>query len=207
MAEALNSFAIKQPLRLMFQDEARFGRISDCRYCWAKFPLRPTVKAMLTHQYVYAYGAVSIPEGNFDSLVLPHVNSECMALFLAEVAARYPKDNIVMVLDGAGWHKSLSMPIPTNIRLLSLPPYSPELNLVEHIWDELREKCFHNRAFDSLDALEDHLVDGLLALERDQQRNKSICNWDWIIKATSNANYNYMIHDVPPYCMSRFRND
>jgi hypothetical protein len=38
----------------MFQDEARFGRISDCRYCWAKFPLRPTVKAMLTHQYVYA---------------------------------------------------------------------------------------------------------------------------------------------------------
>ena len=51
----------------MFQDEARFGRISDCRYCWAKFPLRPTVKAMLTHQYVYAYGAVSIPEGNFDS--------------------------------------------------------------------------------------------------------------------------------------------
>ena len=93
-----------------------------------------------------------------------------------------------MVLDGAGWHKSLSMPIPTNIRLLSLPPYSPELNPVEHIWHELREKCFYNRAFDSLDALEDHLVDGLLALERDQQRNKSICNWDWIIKATSNAN-------------------
>ena len=188
MAEALNAFAIKRPLRLMFQDEARFGRISDCRYCWAKFPLRPTVKAMLTHQYVYAYGAVSIPEGNFDSLVLPHVNSDCMALFLAEVAARYPEDNIVMVLDGAGWHKSLSMPIPNNIRLLSLPPYSPELNPVEHIWDELREKYFHNRAFDSLDALEDRLVDGLLALERDPQRNKSICNWDWIIKVTSNAN-------------------
>ena len=174
----------------MFQDEARFGRISDCRYCWAKFPLRPTVKAMLTHQYVYAYGAVSIPEGNFDSLVLPHVNSECMALFLSEVAARYPEDNIVMVLDGAGWHKSLSMPIPNNIRLLCLPPYSPELNPVEHIWDELREKYFHNRAFDSLDALEDRLVDGLLALERDHQRNKSICNWDWIIKVTSNANWN-----------------
>ena len=148
----------------MFQDEARFGRISDCRYCWAKFPLRPTVKAMLTHQYVYAYGAVSIPE-----------------------------DNIVMVLDGAGWHKSLSMPIPHNIRLLRLPPYSPELNPVEHIWDELREKYFHNRAFDSLDALEDRLVDGLVALERDPQRNKSICNWDWIIKVTSNANYNKVV--------------
>ena len=43
------------------------------------------------------------------------------------------------------------------MRLLSLPPYAAELNPVEHVWDELREKRFHNRVFDSLDALEDHL--------------------------------------------------
>ena len=53
------------------------------------------------------------------------------------------------------------MPVPSfarrNMRLLSLPPYAPELNPVEHVWDELREKRFHNRVFDSLDALEDHL--------------------------------------------------
>ena len=65
MEEAIGSFAVKRPVRVMFQDEARFGRISDCRYCWAKFPLRPMVKAMLTHQYVYAYGAVSIVDGAF----------------------------------------------------------------------------------------------------------------------------------------------
>ena len=174
----------------MFQDEARFGRISDCCYCWAKFPLRPTVKAMLTHQYVYAYGAVSIPQGNFDSLVLPHVNSECMALFLKEISKRYPNENIVMVLDSAGWHKSQSMLIPDNIRLLSLPPYSPELNPVEHLWDELREKSFHNRTFDSLSALEDQLVNALAGMERDTARIQSICNWEWIINVTSNANYN-----------------
>ena len=174
----------------MFQDEARFGRLSRCRYCWAKFPLRPIVKAMLVHQYVYAYGAVSIPQGNFDSLVLPLVNGGCMGLYLAEISRRYPGDNIVMVLDGAGWHKNKSMPIPENIRLLSLPPYSPELNPVEHVWDELREKYFHNRAFDSLDALENHLVDALLSLENNPALVKSICNWDWIINAVSNANYN-----------------
>ncbi len=174
----------------MFQDEARFGRISRCRYCWAKSPLRPTVKAMLTHQSVYAYGAVSIPQGNFDSLVLPHVTSDCMAIFLAEIAKRYPDDNIVMVLDGAGWHKSKSMTIPDNIRLLGLPPYSPERNPVEHLWDELREKHFHNRAFDSLDALENQLVEALHPLENSDERVKSICNWEWIIKAISNANYN-----------------
>ncbi len=172
----------------MFQDEARFGRLSRCRYCWAKFPLRPTVKAMLTHQYVYAYGAASIPQGNFDSLVLPQVNGDCMALFLAEISSRYPNDNIVMVLDVAGWHKKQSMPIPENVRLINLPPYSPELNPVEHLWDELREKHFHNRAFDSLDALEENLVDALRGLECNGELVQSICNWEWIIKSTSNAN-------------------
>lgn len=65
----------------MFQDEARFGRISDTRYCWAKKPHRPMVKAMVTQQYTYAYGAVSPADGRFDSLVLPHVNGECMRGF------------------------------------------------------------------------------------------------------------------------------
>ena len=60
------------------------------------------VKSMVTQQYAYAYGAVSPMDGRFDSLMLPHVNSECMQVFLDEVARRYPNDNIVMVLDGAG---------------------------------------------------------------------------------------------------------
>lgn len=57
-----------------------------------------------------------------------------------------------------------------------LPPNSPELNLVEHIWDELREKHFHNRAFDSLDALEDQLVAGLSTLEQNLKLIQSICS-------------------------------
>lgn len=62
-----------------------------------------------------------------------------------------------MVLDGAGWHSSRLLKPPQNMKLLPLPPYAHELNPVEHVWDELREKHFHNRVFDSLDALEDQL--------------------------------------------------
>ena len=68
-------FPKQQPLRVMFQDEARFGRIGDSRRCWCKKPLRPMVKAMLTHEYVYAYAAVSPVDGRLDSLVLPHLNA------------------------------------------------------------------------------------------------------------------------------------
>lgn len=63
------------------------------------------------------------------------------------------------------------------MRLLFLPPYSPELNPVAHLWDELREKHFHNRVFDPLDAVEDHLAARLHASELDQARIHSITAW------------------------------
>jgi len=188
LAEALAGFPTPRPLRLMFQDEARFGRISDCCYCWCPKPLRPVVRAMLTHQYVFAYAAVSPVDGRMDSLVLPHVNGDCMQRFLTEIASRYPSDNIVMILDGASWHRNQQVALPPNVRLLFLPPYSPELNPVEHLWDDVREKHFHNRAFDSLDALEDQLVIALQHFEADPSRVHSITAWAWIITAASNAN-------------------
>ncbi|MBU2855918.1 hypothetical protein HF289_03200 [Acidithiobacillus ferrooxidans] len=63
-----------------------------------------------------------------DSLVLPEVSGRCMQIFLDAVARRYPGDNIVMMVDGAGWRKSNDLHLPENLRLLFLPPYSPELN-------------------------------------------------------------------------------
>lgn len=79
-----------------------------------------------------------------------------------------------MILDGAGWHRSKDFRLPDNIRLLFLPPYSSELNPQEHLWDELREKYFHNRIFDSIDALENHLVTALHNLENTPTLIKSI---------------------------------
>lgn len=170
----------------MFQDEARFGRINDVRRAWAPQPIRPLCRAMLTHEYTYAYAAVDVDTGELDSLILPHVNTLCMQLFLDEVAARHPMDRIVMVLDGAGWHASQALRTPENIPLLPLPPYAPELNPVEHLWDELREKFFHNLAFDSIDALEDQLESSLKTLESEHQRVRSIVHWPWIVNALTN---------------------
>ncbi len=63
-------------LRLMFQDEARFGRVSDTRRCWCPKPIRPLCQAMITRQYVYAYAAVSVANGELDTLILPQVNPD-----------------------------------------------------------------------------------------------------------------------------------
>jgi transposase len=100
-----------------------------------------------------------------------------MAMFLAEVAARHPTERIVMIVDGAGWHKSQQISLPAPPRLMFLPPYSPELNPVEHLWEDPREKFFHDRVFASIEALEDRLVDALLAYEHDPARVHSITAW------------------------------
>jgi len=181
--EIKNNWLGEKPILLMFQDEARFGRISDVRKCWCPKPYRPLCQAMMTHEYTYAYAAVSVVDGQMDTLILPSVNSVCMQIFLDEVATRHPENRIIMVLDGAGWHKANSLKIPGNMRLINLTPYSPELNPVEHIWDELREKYFHNKVFDSIDALEKNLEYSLLSMELDHQRVRSIVAWPWIINA------------------------
>jgi transposase len=126
---------------------------------------------------------VSIPDGQLNSLILPQTDTFCMQIFLDEISSRYPKERIVMVLDGAGWHKSNSLAIPKNMKLLPLPPYSPELNPVENIWEEVREKGFDNKVFASIDSLEEQLVYELKRLEDHPEITKSIAGWSWIINA------------------------
>jgi transposase len=174
------------PIRLMFQDEARFGRISDTRQCWCPKPIRPLCRSIVTQEYTYAYAAVDVACGEMDSLILPHLNGTCMQIFLDEVAARHPQDRVIMVLDRAGWHRCKDLALPPNLRLLLLPPYSPELNPVEHLWDEIREKFFHNKVFNSLDALEDLLCTALNHMEHSPEKVRSIVAWSWIIKAVLN---------------------
>jgi transposase len=172
----------------MFQDEARFGRISDPRRCWAPAGVRPEVNTQMVREYEYAFAAISPHDGVLDTLVLPEVNTEALSVFLAEVSARHPHELILMVLDGAGWHRAKRLQVPANLRLIPLPPWSPQLNPVEHLWDEVREKWFSNQVFASLQAVEERLVVALQTLEEDRRQVASLSGFDWIKSIPLNAN-------------------
>lgn len=144
--------------------------------------------AQLVREYTYVFAAACPFDGGLDSLILPEVNAEAMSLFLREVAQRHPDEALLMFLDGAGWHKARRLEIPENIRLVSLPPYSPQLNPVEHLWDEIREKWFPNKVFRNLDAVEDTLMEALVALENHPSRVRSLTDFNWIISYEKNAN-------------------
>lgn len=85
-----------------------------------------------------------------------------------------------MLVDGAGWHRSQDLRMPENIRLIQQPSHSPELNPVEHLWEELREKYLPNKAFKSLDAVEEALCKGLRELHGDPDRVSSMTNFPYL---------------------------
>jgi hypothetical protein len=164
----------------MFQDEGRFGLLGKPRRCWAPVGVRPVVGARLVRKFSYAFAAVCPHDGVMDSLILPWVNAQTMSLFLATVAQRHADEFVVMVMDQAGWHIASELEVPANMKLILLPPYSPEINPAEHIWKALREDCVGNTVFASLEAADKALCAGLKSLELDHSRMQSLTGFKWI---------------------------
>lgn len=104
-----------------------------------------------------------------------------MSIFLKEVARRHPEDSILMFLDGASWHRANDLVVPEYMRFEALPPYSPQLNPAEHIWEDIREKWFANEVFNSLNDVEDRLAEALVTLENDRELVASTTGFDWIV--------------------------
>ena len=134
----------------------------------------------MIREYLYALGAVCPAEGELCSLVMPWIDAETMSIFLAHVAAQHPADGGIMLLDGAGWHHARDLRVPASFRLLFLPPCSPELNPVEHVWRHLRENDLGNRVFDSLDQVEAAVCASLRSLMDQPAVVRSITDFDWL---------------------------
>jgi hypothetical protein len=153
-----------RPVVLLVEDEARFGRINEVQRCWAPAGVRPTVPYQIVRESLYAFAAVDPASGALTCLVLPEANTAMMNIFLAQVAEDFADSFVVMQVDGAAWHTSPKLQVPENIRLITQPAYSPELNPVEHLWDDIREKEFPNVLHDSLDEVKKAVSKGLCRL-------------------------------------------
>lgn len=114
-------------------------------------------------------------------LVLPAANGHAMNEHLAEISRQVDHGaHAVVILDGAGWHQpGARLRVPDNISLLPLPPYSPELNPVENVWQFLRQNHLSNRVYDTYDAIVDACCDAWNALVAEPARITSIATRDW----------------------------
>jgi len=178
--EALTEVPSGSRVRVLFQDESRFGCISDLRRCWAPVHMRPQVGHQVIREYVYTLGAVCPQDGALVSLVMPWVDAEVMSIFLTHTAAAFSTDFCLMFLDGAGWHRADELRVPDSMKLMALPPYSPELNPVEQVWKHLRQNHFANAVFDTLDDVERVLCRGLRTLAGQPHLVRSMTNFRWL---------------------------
>ena len=139
----------------------------------------------MVREHTYVFSAVCPLEGESYSLISPVCNTAAMNELLKGLSKTYPAEELLLFADSAGWHKSKELEKPANIHLELLPPYSPELNPTEHLWDYIREqKAFNNHSFDSLDAMENHLEKALNALHHEKNYIKSLCTFNWMINTS-----------------------
>lgn len=155
---------------LFYQDEGRFGRISNEVACWVDKKETPSIPKQMVREYVYAFSALSPQTGDCFSIISPLCNTNAMSIFLDELSIQYSDYRIIMILDKAGWHRSIDLKIPDNIKLLHLCPYSPELNPVELLWRQIRATYFNNLIFESMDGVCDQLELALKDMHEDKIR-------------------------------------
>ena len=136
----------------------------------------PSVARQMVREYIYAYSALAPQTGDCFSMIAPYCNTDTMNCFLQQLAVQYSDYRIVLILDKAGWHISRNISMPSNLFLLHLPPYSPELNPVELLWREIRRKYFHNKIFNSLDDVEDTLAVALASYHNNPNTVQKLAN-------------------------------
>ena len=150
-----------RPVKIWVADEARFGLHTQSRRCWALRGQRVVIPQEQRYEWEYVYGAVEVVEGLAEFQFLPSVSLELSRGFLRQLTDSDVQAEHVVIYDQAGFHPRSGDPqLPARIHLLPLPPYSPELNPVEGLWDQVQDVTC-NQHFTGLDQLEEALTSAL----------------------------------------------
>ena len=126
-------------MKVFSQDESRFGLLTVRRRRLTARGVQPIGTIQHVFQWFYVYGAVAPLSGESFFLELPSLNSAMFQLFLNDLARAFPESLNVLVLDKSGGHTAKRLVVPENVRLVLLPPASPELNPIERVWRDLKD--------------------------------------------------------------------
>jgi hypothetical protein len=155
----------KGPVRLWVADEHRYGLLPVVRRCWGQRGVRVYAPHATRYKWGYLYEALEIDgENKSEFWFMPSVDKQISAIFLEQLSATDPQALHIVIWDGAGFHqRDGEAGVPANVRLVQLPPYSPELNPVEGVGDSIKDAVC-NKVYGTLGALEEAITGELRPL-------------------------------------------
>lgn len=166
---------------MWFQDEARFGQQGTLTRKWARTGSRPPAVKQTQYDYLYVLGAACPATGQTAGLLSPSINTGVVNRFLQEMSKEIDDGvHVVLIWDGAGYHRSGELKMPGNITPITLPPYSPELNPIENLWHYLRSHHWSNRKYADYDALREAGCEAWQATCLDTAIIQSVCRVDYL---------------------------
>jgi transposase len=184
VVEPIDALAEAHPemeVRTDFQDEARFGQKGTITRVGARRGSRPRAVKPTGFTSLYVLAAVCAATGSVSALIMPALNTEVVNLFLEQFSRELPAGvHAVRIWDGAGFPTGWDLVVPSNVSLIPLPPYSPELNPVENLWHDLRAHHGSNRPYRDYSELQAEAVRSLCAVREDTETIKTVCNAPYI---------------------------
>ncbi len=147
---------------------------------WAPKGTRPRALKQQGFTSAFVFGSVCPATGDSAAIVMPQTNTDAMNKHLALLSAHLQhNEHAVLVCDNASWHRSKQLQVPSNITLVHLPAYSPELNPVEQVWQWMRQRFWSNRFFVNYDDIVDAVCDALNIFDKNIERVSSLCTRSW----------------------------
>ena len=177
-----------EKLEIWFQDESRAGQKGMLSRVWPPVGTRPRIVRDFRYGYCYLFSAACPLLGTTVGHVCDKANTGEMNRHLAEISDQVqPGGHAVIILDGAGWHRSNDLVIPANLSLVRLPPYSPELNSMENVFNYLKSNFLANTLFPTVEDARKAVLGAWTRFAKQPALVASIMSRDWaIIPAASN---------------------
>jgi transposase len=172
---------------MYFQDESRFGLMTHIGKCLTAAGVKPVVKYQHAFKNTYLYGSFSPIDGDAFVYEIEGTTSEIFYRYLVEFSKYRPDELKIIIIDNAGFHSLKQFSLPKNIRLVRIPPYTPELNPSEKIWHFIKQH-YKNIVFNDLQSVKEWLHDFI--------RNK--LNSNRVMSVTKNDFYmeNFKAHFI-----------
>jgi transposase len=162
------------------EDESRVGQQGSLTRIWAKKGTRPRKVKQRQFISTYIYGAACHQTGQSYGMILPYANTDAMNIFLSGLSKEVELDkHVALIIDNAGWHRAGDIIVPSNITLVPLPPYAPELNAMEQVWEWMKSHFLYNQSYSDYEDIVNKLSYAWNQVSANAALVKSIVHREW----------------------------